>query len=957
MPDPATPRQPARNPEQRTKAAGSGSFETRSTRDWAREVRDRLSSLRLPPPKEAQIVDEISQHLEDRWHESIASGMSPDEAAKSALGEFRDGNLLARYIAPLRLAHQPPTVTPGVPAGRLFVDLWRDLRYAWRSLSTAPAFAIVAVLSLALGIGANTAIFSLWNGLLHASLPLVQKPERLVMLSSPDDSGSWTGRVDGVRKWLTYQEFEQLRDHAEGFSGMMASQSSLDAWQVRIDEGAPEEVTGRLVSGGFFEVLGVGAAMGRVFTADDDRTAAPVAIVSHSFWQRRFGGRSDVLGKTIVLRKTALTIIGVAPRGFIGETYGQQPDVWFPLRLQPIVLPGSDRLHDTPPDKKMWLHVFGRLAPGVTAVQAESRANAIFQAGLEPFYGAAASGERRRELLDQRLQVRPAARGASPTRQQFSQSLTALLVSVGVLLLIACANLANLLLARGTARRAEISLRMSLGASRGRLIRQLVTESVALAATGAVVAIAVASVLHSALVGLLAQSQPDFHMSFVLDLRLLSFVLLATFAATLLFGVLPACQVTKVDVGASLMEQGRGTVGSFGQQRSGRLLVSLQLALSLPLLVVAGLLARTAYNLQRADLGYPAERLLLVSVDLREAGYEPARRSNVLRELTADIQRIPGIRATSFSQLGVFSGGESSQTIEVEGYVPKVDQDRESAFDAVGPGYFGALGVPVTLGREILESDQAAAPRVCVINEAFSQRFFEKRNPIGLHITAIAYDKRTVYQVVGVVRNARTQSVRGVVDPRYFLAAMQAPTPPGSPTLLVRTTTETGSAMPAVRKAIQQVDSALPIVSAASIEERLAPLTAQDRTIAQLALAFGSVALTLAAIGLYGVLSYGVSRRSSEIAIRLALGAQARRVIAMILGETMWLVAVGLALGAALAYAALRLIDSRLYGVEPQDPLTLVLATGLLVLVASCAAYLPARRASRLDPMRTLRQG
>jgi hypothetical protein len=352
MPDPAPPRQPESNPEQRTKAAGSGSLDTESPRDWGQEVRERLSSLRLPPPREAQIVDEISQHLEDQWHESIASGLSPDEAAKSALGEFRDGNLLARYIAPLRIAHQPPPVTPGVPAGRLFVDLWRDLRYAWRSLSAAPRFAIVAVLSPALGIGANTAIFSLWNGLLHASLPLVQKPEQLVMLSSPDDSGSWTGRVDGVRKWLTYEEFEQLRDHAEGFSGMMASQSSFDAWQVRIDDGAPEEVTGRLVSGGFFEVLGVGAAMGRVFTAADDRAAAPVAIVSHTFWQRRFGGRADVLGKTIVVRKTALTIIGVAPRGFIGETYGRQPDAWFPLRLQPILLSGSDRLHDTPPDKE-----------------------------------------------------------------------------------------------------------------------------------------------------------------------------------------------------------------------------------------------------------------------------------------------------------------------------------------------------------------------------------------------------------------------------------------------------------------------------------------------------------------------------------------------------------------------------------------------------------------------------
>ena len=336
MPDSATPRPPQRNPEQPERTARSGSLETGSTRDWAREV-ERLSSLRLAPPKEAR--DRRRALAASRG--SVARVDRERHVAGRGRAELTLGRIQGR--GPAGALHR--AAAPGAPAtvrhagtfqpAACFGDLWRDLRYAWRSLAAAPGFAIVAVLSLALGIGANTAIFSLWNGLLHASLPLVQNPEQLVMLSSPDDSGSWTGRVDGIRKWLTYEEFEQLRDHAEGFSGMMASQSSLDAWEVRIDDGVPEEATGRLVSGGFFEVLGVGAAMGRVFTTADDRTAAPVAIVSHSFWQRRFGGRSDVLGKTIVVRKAALTIIGVAPRGFIGETYGQQPDVWFPLRMQP----------------------------------------------------------------------------------------------------------------------------------------------------------------------------------------------------------------------------------------------------------------------------------------------------------------------------------------------------------------------------------------------------------------------------------------------------------------------------------------------------------------------------------------------------------------------------------------------------------------------------------------------
>src|SRR5260370_31606907 len=445
------------------------------------------------------------------------------------------------------------------------------------------------------------------------------------MLTNPDEEGMWSGRTDGPRSWLPYAEFEQLRDHAECFSALMASQSGLNTWPVRFEDGAWEEAHGRLVSGGFFQLLGVSPAIGRLFTVADDRAEAPHAIISYSYWQRRFGGRPDVLGKTFTLQKAALTIIGVAPRGFIGETSGHQPDLWLPLRMQPGVIPGRDWLHDTPPAKTMWLHVFGRLKPGVTQAQAEAQSNAIFNAGLETCYGPLASGERGREFLDQRLRIQSGARGASVTRHDFSTSLTALLAPVGVLLLIACAKLANLLLARGAARRPEIALRLSLGASRGRLIRQLITESLALAALGGAAGVAVSYVLHGALVRMMAESDPRFSMSFALDPLVLIFALAATLAAALLFGVLPAWQVTKNDAGATLKEQGRSATGSLGRIRSGRFLVSLQLALSLPLLVGAGLLARTVYNLQRADLGFPTERLLLVRVDLLDASPRTAR--------------------------------------------------------------------------------------------------------------------------------------------------------------------------------------------------------------------------------------------------------------------------------------------------------------------------------------------
>jgi predicted permease len=832
----------------------------------------------------------------------------------------------------------------------------QDLRYALRTMAARPSFAAVAILSLALGIGANTAIFSLWNGVLHSSLPTVYKPGELVILSNPNTAGSWHGNLTGIRDWLSYPEFEQLRDHAGSFSGLMASQSGLANWQVRIPDGVWQVARERLVSGEFFQVLGVSPAIGRVFTAEDDRAALPHAVISYNYWQHRFGGRADVLGKTLTLPKTTLTIIGVAPRGFIGETAGQQPDLWIPLRMQTSVVPGEDWLHETPPTKIMWLHVFGRLKPGVTLGGAQAEANTIFKTGLESFYGAVPA-ERRREFLDQSLKIQPGRLGASKTREDFSTSLTALMAAVGLLLLIACANLANLLLARGAARKPEMALRISLGASRGRLIRQLVTESLILAAVGAFAGIAVAYFLHGALVVMIAQSDRQFRMSFALDPLALLFTLAVTLTAALLFGLLPAWQVTKTDAGASLKEQSRGGASGLGRMHWGRSLVSVQLALSVPLLVGAGLLVRTLYNLQHLDLGYPAEHLLLVQSDWTGAAHDNTRREHLLHEALAQLQRIPGVRAASFSELGVFSGGNSTSTIEVEGYVPKKDSDRVSALDGVGPGYFSALGVPIILGREILERDQDGAPKICVINQAFAERFFAGRNPIGMRITSIGEAaERTAYQVIGVAKNARTQSLRGEVEPRYFVAAEQDLFSAKYPNFLIRTATETGPLIAAVRKSIQRVDATLPILSAGSIEERIAPLTAQDRATAQLAVAFGCVALSLAAIGLYGVLSYGIARRTGEIAIRIAVGAQPGRVILMILGETSGLVIAGLTIGAGLAYAASRWLNSRLYGVAPQDPLTLALAAALLLFVAFSAAYLPARRASRLDPMAALRQ-
>ena len=875
------------------------------------------------------------------------------------LGEARrNGSRLAQARLWMRAARDALTIAPK--------EHWhvmvQDIRYALRAMRARPGFAAVAIVSLALGIGANTAIFSLWNGVLHSPLPGVYKPGELVMLTNPENAGMWHGNSQGEREWLSYPEFEELRDHARSFSSVMASESSLSRWQVRFNGREQEETHGRLVSGAYFQLLGVKPALGHLFTAADDRGDNPYAVISYAYWQRRFGGSPDVLGKSFALRKAVLTIIGVTPREFTGETVGQHPDLWAPLRLQPLIEPGEDWLHETPPQKVVWLHVFGRLKPGVTPAQAEAEANSIFKAGLLSFYGGmAASAERRRDYLNQYLKIHPGGIGASETRGEFSSSLTALLAAVGLLLLIACTNLANLMLARGAGRKAEIALRVSLGASRGRLMRQLITESLVLAAMGAVCGLAAARLIHEAVVRLIVQSDRNFQMSFALDPVVLAFTLAVTVAAALLFGLLPAWQVTRSGAGAMLKEQSRGARGSPGGARWNRVLVSLQIALSLPLLASAGLLARTVFNLQHLDLGYPADRLILAGTESRIAGYDSRRSAELFRNLLAEIQRIPCVRAASFSHNGIFAGSNSGDPVEVEGYTRTGNDDRGSAWEMVGPGYFSTLGIPILLGREIGASEQAASPKVCVINEAFAKKFFAGRHPIGLHVTALAEGaqgiKRTVYQVVGVARNSRTQGLRGEIEPRLYMPITQ---PSGDnvkrANFVIRTGAENTAVLDDVRRVFQRIDPSLPILYARSIQDQIAPYTAPDRTTAQVAVVFGCVALALAAIGLYGVLSYAVARRTGEIAIRIAIGARPGRVIAMIVGETMRLLAAGIAAGLALAWVAVRLIAGRLYGVAPLDPLTLAFAIALLLAAALSAVYPPARRASRLDPVSALRQ-
>jgi predicted permease len=827
----------------------------------------------------------------------------------------------------------------------------QDVRYSLRTLFAQPGFTAITVLSLALGIGANVAIYSLIESVMTRLLP-VRNPQELVMLTNPAASGASVGASIGERSLMTYEEFLQLRDQATVFSILMATQSSLDRLPVRIEGAETEEVRGRMVSAEYFDTLGVPAMIGRALSVADGPKPA-LAVISHNFWQRRLGGRANPIGVSIVLRQTAFTVIGVMPPSFFGETVGDRPDVWLPLAMQPQVLPGRDWLHDDPVglQKAMWLHVFGRLQAGVSPEQAQAAVNVAFQQGLSAYYSSSPTEEARRRFLDQRLRVRPAWTGASGLRQEFGQPLSMLLAAAVLVLLIACANLGNLMLARATARTREMAVRLALGARRSDLVRQWLTETMMIAGAGGIVGLAAAWVLRRGMLMLVSRS---IRLPENPDAGVFVFAFGLTIVTGLLLGCLPALRTLSVNAGAGLKEQSRGLTASAAWLRAGKLIVAGQVALSLPLLMGAGLLVRTLQNLQRVDLGIDKEKLLLIGVDVRTAGYEEPRRQALFERLYERVRQTPGVLSATYSRHGLFAGDASDQ-VQVDGYSAQGDDDRGSRYEHVGPLYFSTLGIPLRLGREITERDHAASPKVCVVNEAFVKKFFAGRNPIGMRITQLYGPQRNTFEVVGVAANFRKNGLRGEIEHRYFVPVAQPIDVPVSITFTVRTAGEPGSAASALRRAILAEDPNLPITSARPLPELVAERMTQDRLLARMSLAFGVVALLLSAIGLYGVLSYGVTRRTSEIGIRKALGAGEGKVISMILRESSRLLAGGLAAGAVLAFASLRLIESRLFGLSPSDPAAFGAASLLLGLVALAAAFLPARRASRVDPLVAIR--
>ena len=835
----------------------------------------------------------------------------------------------------------------------------KDILYALRQLARNPMFAAVALASLVLGIAANTAIFSVVDAALLKSLP-VRDPQELVILTNPNANGVSAGMVTGVRPLMSYAEFVQLRAHATSFSGMYSSEAELNRWHMRIAGGPLEEVRARLVSEEYFSVLGVQPAIGRFFTAEDGKGPGqdPYGVISYDYWQKRFGGNTSVLGTPIHAGNATLTIIGVASPGFHGESVGESPDLWMPMLMQPAVMPGRDWLNENMSErmeKIMWLHTFGRLKSGVSRSSAQTEVDVLFRQIIENTYPASLSPELRKQIFDQRLLVRDARSGSFVGRDDFAQQLLLLLGASIVVLLIACINVANLLLARASARTKEMAVRLSMGASRWRLVRQLLTESLVLAFLGAALGLLLAWQGAHLLVRLFAGVRSGLELSTSLDWRVLSFTLVITVVTGVIFGLAPAVRGTAVNLNDSLRDSGR-TTQTAARLNIARGLVVTQIALSLVAVVLAGLLLRTLWNLQSVSLGYPREKLLLVTVDGVRAGYKGPQFPNLWHDLTSRLQALPGVQGVSYSINGLFSGGEADDEIEVEGFTPRQEDEQGSQFDMVGPQYFAVVGIPLVRGREFGSQDGLATPHVCVINDAFADKFFAGRDPIGRHVTQKFGEQKNAMEVVGVAKNARDHSLRDAVAPRFYVPGDQGMHGPNEwATFEIRTKQNPDHLVDSVRKAITDANQNLYPANARPLVESLEMNTANPRMIARLSTVFACVALFLAAAGLYGVLSYGVARRTNEIGIRIALGAGPRAVIRMVLRETGIIIAIGVVIGIVLVVACTRLVASQLYGLSSLDPLTIITCVVFFGAIALIAGYIPASRATRINPVQALR--
>src|SRR5436853_552871 len=807
--------------------------------------------------------------------------------------------------------------------------IWQDLRYSLRLLMKRPGFTLVAVITLALGIGANAAIFSLVNTALLRPLP-VAEPGQIVSLNNVSDYRMFPT--------FSYPNYKDFRDRNEVFSGLVGY--SFTPLSLSHD-GINERLWGYVVTGNYFDVLGVNAVLGRTITTDDDQLpgAHPVSVISYKCWQRRFGGDSSVIGKSVIVNGRSYTIIGVAPQGFDGTEVIASPEMWFPMAMESQIIVGSNWL-----DVRGAENVFvqGRRKPGVSEAQAQAAVNAL-ALQLEREYPGINEGKR--VVLTSPGMTRGLMRGSVV-------GFTGLLMlMVGLVLLLACTNLANLLLARANERRREVAVRLALGASRFRLIRQLLTESILLAVAGGALGLLFALWLAN----LAKAFQPPVDVPLSIDLhidyRVLIFTGVVTLATGVLFGLLPALQSTKTDLVATLKDE--FAVGGHRRSWLKNSLIVFQVALSLVLLVGGGLMLRSLQRTQMIDLGFDPHNAVSLSFDLRLQGYDQARGKEFQKRRLERVLALTGLQSAGTAYMIPVDLHFSREAIFIEGQAPERTTTAPRALTSrISPGYFSAMSTPLVQGREFSEQDDDKATRVAIVNETFARRFWPDEDPIGKRFTTGSADSPKL-QVIGVARDGKYAGLQE--DPRPFVYHSVLQSYSGATSLVIRTETDSPQVMAAARREIQQLDANLPISSAQTLDEHLSLPLLPARLAASLLGSFGVLALVLAAIGVYGVMAYTISKRTREIGIRMALGAQKADVLKLVISQGVWLTLTGVAIGLAASFAMTRLMKSMLFGVSATDPLTFAGVALLLTTVALLACYIPARRATKVDPMIALR--
>jgi predicted permease len=830
--------------------------------------------------------------------------------------------------------------------------LFQDVRFGLRQLRKNPAFTAVAVITLALGIGANTAIFTVVNALLLKALP-VRDPQQLVVVGNPTmvhSVSNGTPRTD----IFSYPLYKELRDRNSVFSGLSAAANNSRI-QVGTGQGSPldEKVTGRMVSGNYFSVLGLEPAAGRLISDSDDtaENANPVVVLGYDYWQRNFALSPSIIGSEIRLNGAPFTIIGVAPASFEGDVVGEEVAMYVPLSMQPEIVRGR---HWRNAPNTSWLSLMGRLKPGLTAAQAQANLNLVFEQAKKGDYGATPSSDDRDAIRDLQISVSAGGSGFSSLRGDYRIPLLLLMGIVGLVLLIACVNVANLLLARAAARNREIAIRLAIGAHQRRLVQQLLTESVLLALIGGLAG-SLLAIFGVRLLVKIFGSGVDLPLS--PDVRVLAFTIIISLFTGLLFGLVPALKALGVTVTPALKDAGRATRGSGSRFGWGKGLIAAQVALSLLVLFAATLLVRSLQNLMTQNFGYNREHLVIARVDPVAAGYTNEGMHNLAREVVARLASIPELRAVTYSTNGLFSGTESSDAIIVPGYAPTNARDRGSAEDYVGPDYFGAVGIPILSGRGIEAQDTETSSRVAVVNEAMVKRFFAGQNPIGRQFKIDDQDwLDKPLTVVGVSRNAKDHGsgLREDVIPRFYMAYQQVP----EPTQIVIEAQASGAPSAAISdilSGIKAVDPHLPVGFVRTLDSLVSDSAANQILLAKISTFFAGLALLLACVGLYGVMSYTVAGRTREIGVRMALGAGRGAVMEMVLREGMLLVAIGLLFGIPLALFVCRTLHSFLFGLKSTDPLSLSAVVLVLAMVAAFAGFIPARRAAKVDPMVALR--